>query len=180
MKLFSLGKGNKVEVNPAALQIKEFKEVWNRCKDKDKESAIKELSYVYFLADYKSVYLSVAPEEREQVIIEDLFEDKYWKPDKEVQEAIRKYQELQVTPSMRFLDSQISALEKSIGYFKSIDYKEKDAKGKPVYSISEVTRSMKDAAGVLDSLEKIQQRVKQELDIKGKIRGSGELGLYEE
>lgn len=180
MQLFKLEK-NTVQVNPAILTISQFKTLWERDKSKDKKQALLELSFVYFLGDYKSVYLSVPPEERQQTIIEDLEFPKNWTPDDVVKSCVQKYDELQVTPSMRFLESQLLALEQSIEYFRSVDYKERDSKGKPVYSISEVTKSMKDSAGVLDSLEKIQARVKKELEAKGKIRGDNqELGDFEE
>lgn len=180
MELFRF-EDTRVSPAPHTLLIETFKRVWDRDKSKDKKLALRELAFVFYLMDYKSVYLSSIPEEREQVIIDDLFPDNpKWVPDPLVREACAKYDELQITPAMRFLKSQLNALEKSIVYFNGIDYKEKDSKGKAVYSISEVTTSMSKAAGVLESLEKIAERVKKELSVQGRIRGGGESGLYED
>lgn len=180
MELFKLTK-NKVLPQASALLIKEFKLIWERDNSKEKELAIKELGYVYFKADYKSIYLSTPPEDREQVIIEDVFGEKSkWKPDKAIQEAVNKYTELQRTPTMRFLDAQQTALEELITYLKNLDMKVKDKSGKPIYKYSDITRGMSDSAKVAESLEKLQERVKKELSVQGKIRGQGELGSYED
>jgi hypothetical protein len=179
MRLFLIEK-NKIVPNPAALTIREFKQLWIRDTSKNKDTAILELSYVYFISDYKSVYLSAPPEEREQVIMDDLGFDKYWKPDKEVQEAVQKYNELQQVPTMRLLNAAQSALEQLVQYFKAVDFKERDKRGQPVYRALDVTKAMGETARVADSLDKLRDKVKKELDTKGKIRGGGEASLYED
>ena len=55
-------KERNVIVSPEALLIPEFEEIYKRDKSKDKAKAIKELSYIYFISDYKSPYISsIAP-----------------------------------------------------------------------------------------------------------------------
>ena len=181
MRLFLIEK-NIVVPNPAALTIKEFKEVWLRDKSKNKEQALKELAFTYFLADYKSVYLSVPAEEREQTIIEDIFEDNYWKPDKAVQAAVLKYQALQEVPTMRLLSSAQESLEQLVTFFKSKDLLNRlDKSGKPVYKPKDITSAMAETARVAEALDSLYAKVKRELDIKGKIRGDNQtLGEYEE
>ena len=181
MRLFLIEK-NKVIPNPAALLIAEFKQIYLRDKSKDKEQALKELAFVYFLADYKSVYLSVPPEEREQVIIEDVFEDNYWKPDKEVQLAVRKYQELQEVPTMRLLDGAQEALEQLIVFFKRKDLLTKvDKSGKPIYKPGDITKAMGETSRVAEAIDTLRNKVKRELDVKGKIQGENQtLGDFEE
>ncbi len=179
MELFEFDR-ERVVPKPHTLLITEFKKVWDRDKSKDKGLALRELAFVFYLMNYKTVYLNTIPEEREQAIISDLFpENSQWVPDELVKVACRKYDEMQVTPAMRFLQSQLYALEQSMGYFNSVDYKKMDTKGKPIYDISSVTNSMSKSAAVLDSLEKISDRVRKELSIRGRIQGGGEAGLYE-
>lgn len=179
MELFRF-EDTRVSPSPHTLLIETFKRVWDRDKSKDKKLALKELAFVFYLMNYKTVYLNTIPEEREQAIILDIFpENPQWVPDVLVREACQKYDELQITPAMRFLKSQMFALEQSMGYFNSVDYKKVDSKGKPVYDISSVTNSMSKSAAVLDSLEKISERVRKELSVRGRIQGGGEAGLYE-
>ncbi len=180
MELFQLNK-NKVTPEAHTLLIKEFKAVWDRDKSKEKVLAIQELGYVFFKADYKSMYLSTPPEDREEVIIIDVFgETSKWKPDQVVNDAVNKYKALQKTPTMRFLDAQQKALEELITYMETLDMSERDKSGKPIYKYKDVTSGMADSAKVAEALEKLQDRVRQELSVQGKIRGTGELGSYED
>lgn len=170
MRLFIQDK-YKVIPSPATLLIREFKNVWE--KSKDKELALKELGYVYYLSDYKSVYLSSPPEEREESIILDLELPKGWKPDKAVQEATAKYEELQFVPALRFLKAQRHALEELMKYYNNLEYRKI---GKP----TEVSKAMAESSKVLDSLDKIEERVRKELGSKGRTRGDRELNLFED
>ena len=173
MRLFLLEK-NKVVPNPSTLLIDSFKELWKRDTSKDKSQALLELAYVYYISDYKSVYLSVPPEDREQVIIDDLFSDnKYWKADKEVLAAVKKYQELQHVPALRFLDAQRHALEELMKYYKNVDHRR-------ITRPTEISKAMAESAKVLDSLDKIEERVKKEISTKGKLRGENKLGSFED
>ena len=173
MELFKLEK-NKVYPRPCTLLVREFKDIWEQ---KDKETALKELGAVYFISDYKSVYNSYSPDDREEVILEDL-ELKSISP--KVRSAINKYKELQNTATMRYLDSQISALEELILYFKNVNFSERDKFGRPVYKPKEITSSMADASKVVESVEKLKQKVQLEVSELGKIRGGGLQGLYED
>ena len=47
-------KNNIIEPIPETLLIPEFKNIWN--KSKDKEIAMKEFAYIYFTEDFKSPY----------------------------------------------------------------------------------------------------------------------------
>ena len=77
MAVFTI-ENNVVKVNPEMLLIPEFKDIWDRDKSKDKGIAYKELAFVYFLADYKSVYTAYSPEEREDKIKQDFIRDTSW------------------------------------------------------------------------------------------------------
>ena len=55
MNLFFIS-DNKILPTPETLLIKEFENIWNRDKTKTKDIALKELAYIYFISDYKSIY----------------------------------------------------------------------------------------------------------------------------
>lgn len=176
MELFTQDK-DKVIPRSATLLVKEFKAIWDK---KDKEQALKELAFVYYLTDYKSVYMSTDPSERESIIIEDLGLSTKWKQDKLIQDAIKKYKQLQETPTMRLLQSAQEALEQLVQFFKTVNLSERDKSGKPVHKPSDITRAMSETAKVAEALDKLSERVKKELDIKGRVQGGGEVGLYED
>lgn len=178
MKLFELVNQQPI-ITAEALLIPVFKKIWDSDKSKDKGLAIKELAYVYLSTDYKSVYGAFPQDVKIVTIIKDLFGGKY-SPSKDVVEAIKKYEELQDTFNMRFLKSAKSAAEKTMGYFDSIDYEERDAKGNLVYKVKEVTSALKDCAGIIETLDKLIEKVSKEQKLKeSRTRGGGEGSWFE-
>lgn len=48
--------GYKVTIAPEALALAPFKRLWNRDKTSNKNKAISEISFIYFMADPRSDY----------------------------------------------------------------------------------------------------------------------------
>jgi hypothetical protein len=55
IKLFKRD-GYDVKVDPEALLLKPFKKIWDRDKSKDKNRAMQELGFIYFVCDPRSDY----------------------------------------------------------------------------------------------------------------------------
>lgn len=178
MNLFTLFK-NQVKLDPKALTIKQFKAVYDKDKSKDKSLATKEFSYIYFITDWASIYLNYPEDERHEVLKSDLDLGETWEPDHIVKEAIKKYEELQQTPTMKYAKSVRKAFWDMVSYFDQIDYKERDMRGLPVYKIQDVTKAMADSGKLVDSVKKLEDIVKKEQS-EGRIRGGDELGLFED
>lgn len=178
MQLFQI-QDNQPIITPEGLLIPEFAALWRREKSKKKEIATKELSYVYFKADYKSVYQAYLPDVQEKQIIIDVFGKKKWKPDKVVQQAVDKYIELQQTPSMRLLTSFKGAINSLEKYFKGIDFSKTDSKGNPVYKISEITNALQKAGSIIESLDKVEEKVRKEISSENVARGQKEINPFE-
>lgn len=176
MNLLRLNEENKIVISPEALLIPEFFTLWKKDTSIKKETVLKELAFVYFLMDYDSSYQAYSPEEREEQLKKD-FDIK--KISKDVLAASEKYKKLQETPSMRFLDSAIKALESMKSYFNSVDFSEKDGRGICVYKPSEISRCLKDSGGIMESLEKIKEKVKNEVYSKVEIIGGSEVNSFE-
>lgn len=107
MKLITLE--NELPVfNPEVRMIREFNDLLVRDKgskgDADgrkKYIAIKELTYVHFMAYYNSEFIaSYSEEERPKRIKESIGLPTDWKPDAKVELAVLKYKELNSTPTM--------------------------------------------------------------------------------
>lgn len=179
MQLFEVKDGN-LSYNPEILTIKEFKEIWNRDKSKNKKKALSELSYIYFYADYKSVYKAYDEDERVGNIITDVVEDKNWKPDEVVQAAIVKYKSLSSNLSIRMLEAAESAGEKVIKYFKEIDLTKLDKGGKPIYSAKDLMVNMKQVGDVLKGIKTLKEEVAKEEINSSSIRGGGQIGFFED
>lgn len=180
MNLFQL-ENNRVTVNPATLLIQEFKAIWESDKSKDKSTALKELAYIYFKADYKSKYLSYLAEERELAIIEDIFgKGVSYSPNQLVLNGIAKYEKFQENHYIKLLKAQRSTLEQMMTYYNNVDFELKDTKGNHVYKITEVSKSMGDTARIIDSLNKLEEIIKKELRDSKRNRGGEESGAFED
>jgi hypothetical protein len=161
MNIFNL-KNNKVIIDPDKLIIPEFKSIWERDKSKDKENAFKELTYVYMLVDFKSPYQAYPEDIREIKIKEDLFKDKNWKPDDLIKSACKKYYELIETPTLRMLNSARIAVEKLSNYFKVSNPNDKS-----------YTANLEKLGKIIESLDKLEEKVKKEQTSETKVRGGG-------
>lgn len=179
MKIFEI-QNNIPIVTIECLLVPEFKKIWKADKSKDKTNAFNLFCYIYFSIDYKSLYLSFDKETREERLLEDYIGDKNWKPTQDVLAAMKKYQEFQNTPTMRFLQDNLDAMESMGKYFRSIDWEETTEKGIVKYDITKVATAVKNAGGIIDNIEKLRDKVKKELSLEGsKARGAGTGGLLE-
>ena len=177
MKLFEIKNSQPVVTTECILT---FKDLYDRDSSERKERFFQEVEYVYFSCDYKSYYLSYQPEERQAKIIEDYIKIPGWKPDVVVEKAIQKYKELQKTQSLGLLEDARYALEKIRGYYRGIDFKQRDVKGGSVYKIKEVTGSIGDISKMIESIDKLEHKVQKEEELNSKTRGGGRGSFFED
>lgn len=164
-------KDYKVVINPDEVAIPPFIEIWNRDKSKNKDTAVKEISYIWFLCNFKSPYNVYNDEEKEWKIRNDFLKDDSWRPDTLIKEGIEKYKEFTNTSSMKFLASAKKALSNLQKYFDNINWAKLDEKGRPVYKVNDVVAALAKAGFIMESLDKVQKRVEQEIEAEAKIRG---------
>lgn len=174
MNLFSLDNG-RVTFTPEALTIKEFKDIWDKDTSKHKEFAVEEFAYVFYLADYKSPYLSYDLSARENKIVTDVITKKGWKPGEHIKAAIAKYSELQETPSMGLLKDAEMALDKIRYYFRNVDVTDDENGAVTKNLISNVEK----LGGVIKGLTLLRDMVDKEVSENNRVRGDGKLGLRE-
>ena len=179
MGLFDI-KNDVIILNPDAFVIPEFHEIWEDDKKKGKPKATKILTYIYFLCDFKSPYAVYPKHERLKKLENDFLKEDYLLAEQPlVKHAIAKYKEFQETPSMRLLESAKVACGKLSDYFETLDFKELDDSGKPVYQAKDVAANLKAVGGIIESLNKTEDQVKKEVTASAKIRGGGEAGDFE-
>ena len=174
MNLFTLDH-NRVVTSPEALVIKEFKDLWSRDTTKNKNIAVEELAYVYYMTDYQSLYRQYDTDTRELKVIKDVISDKKWLPDDVVRAAILKYVELQETPSMGVLRDARTALYKIREYFRDISVTD-DTSGKVTQTLINNVAKLGDLIQGLKSLEEL---VEKEITEGKRIRGKGTLVMRE-
>ncbi len=171
MNLFIL-EDNKVKVAIEALLISNFKTIWDRDTSKAKEKALKELSYVYFMADYKSIYLAYPESTRTNQITLDIIKDPKWIPDEVVKAAIIKYEELQQTPTLRLLKSARHAIEEACNYYNEVKPNDRN--------IVAISGSIEKIGKIAESLDKLEEKIKKEIQTEGRSKADRKINKFEE
>ena len=111
MRLFKY-EGYEVRVAPEALTLKPFKKLWDRDKSKSKDTALQELAFIYFYCDPRSDYQYIIDDEdRLEAVKEGEGLPKSWKPDKDVETAIKLYKSFDTSAAL-LLKTANEAVEK--------------------------------------------------------------------
>lgn len=171
MKLFKY-EAYKVTISEEALVLKPFKKIWDRDRTKNKDRALIELGYIYFMEDSASDYqYLVDKEERSKAIIEAEGMPNDWKPDKLVMEAMEFYASFKTTSALILEDTRYAAnnLRKSL---RDIDLKATDEKGRPIYTVASIISAIKQVPQLVKELAEAERAVAKEMaENNGRVRG---------
>lgn len=180
MKLFKY-EGYKVVISEEAFGLKVFRQIWNRDRSVNKDKAIMELSYIYFMVDPRSDYqYLVDEEERSKAIIEGEGLPENWKPDKIVVEAMQFYSSIKSTSALLLEDTRV-AINKVRAFLKTVDLKAVDDKGKPIYTINSITSTIKMIPQLIKDLDEAEKAIRADIqNTSGKVRGQKEKSLLED
>ncbi len=178
--------------NPEARLIREFAKVIARSRpvgmsheDGNKE-ATKRLAFLFFMADWKSRYVTEYQDntERANKVKNDLgLGDQFDVSDDHVIEALYKYSELNTTEAAETLISAKNAMWKLRKYYDGVNFEDRDDKtGKLVHDPKLVQDSIAKLGGTVVGLEALEKEVRkrEEQISKGKIKGGGESGYFED
>lgn len=179
MKLIKY-EGYNLTIEPELLLLKPFKKIWTRDKSKDKNNALQELGYIYFMDDPRSDYLFIVDEEirsKEIMLAEGM--PKTWKPDAAVKEAREFYKQFKPTASLLLEDTRI-AVDKLRQLLRDIDLTAVDDRGKPIYTLNTITATIKQVPALVKDLDEAEKAIAKELIQNDKIRGSQEKSMMED
>ena len=179
MKLFKY-EGYKVVISEEAFALKVFRQIWNRDRSVNKDKAIMELGYVYFMIDHRSDYqYLVDEEERSKAIIEGEGLPNNWKPDKVVTEAMQFYSRFKPTAALLLEDTRV-AVEKLRKLLRDINLQDTDDKGRPLYTLNTITATIKQVPSLAKDLDEAERALSSEMRNEGKMRGQGEKTIFED
>ena len=164
---------NRLEINEGEiLLVREFKNLFNKDKSKDKSQAFKELTYIYLALDWKSPYSQYTELERHEEALRDsgLTEEEFNNP--VFREACRKYRTLQESNlSVRMLNAAKLGAQQFIDYFTIIaDLNERDVNGKPVFDAKKHFETMSKMHDLHEELTSLENLVKKELTETSTLR----------
>jgi len=167
------------KLNPDILAIPEFSEIWNADKTKVKAKAMKEITYIYMMADFNSPYAVFPISKRTKEVKKDILGSEDAKIEKRILEGIEKYKKFQETPSMYLLEKTKIAIYKMADYFEGVDFMQTDDTGRPVYNAKDVAANLEKIGKIIESFDKVEEKVKKEVKSESRIRGGGTEGIYE-
>lgn len=171
MKLFKY-EAYRVVISEEALALKPFKQLWNRDRSTNKDRAISELAYVYFMEDPASDYqYLVDREDRSNAIIEGEGLGNKWKPDKMVIEAMKFYASFKTTSALILEDTRKVAenLRKAL---PALDITKEDDKGRPIYTIASITKAIRELNVLVKELAETERVIAKEMnEANGRVRG---------
>ena len=122
MNLFEMNNGV-LQIQPEAYALEPFKVLWTRDKTKNKDNAIKELSFIYFMVDFTSDFADILEDSiREVEVKKSLNLETSWKPDKLVQSAMDFYRSRQETVALKLLEDSRLGISKLSNYIRDINF----------------------------------------------------------
>lgn len=172
--------GYKVVIDPEILVLKPFRDLWKRDKTKDKEKALLEIAFIYFMLDPRSDYQYITDEEqRKQAIKEGEGLPDKWEPDKVLLDAMEFYNSFKSTSALLLEDTRY-AVDKLRKLLREVDLSKTDDKGKPVYTLNTITATIKQVPSLVKDLDDAERAISKESIVTGKMRGQGEKTIMED
>lgn len=190
IKLFELGENYMVTLNKEWIStIPEFRRLLARDKGgpgdgsgRFKKQATREFTYIFHLYDFHSPFENYPEADRiGQVEILTGICPKDVANDPDMMLAIERYKDLLAnsSPTLRGLRSMKRAVDEMWNFFDTVNYNRTDDHGKPMYSVKTVQDSITNMPKTMESVKKLEELVKQEMDGDTGMRGDAEKG-YEE
>lgn len=184
MNLIEFDKENvQVTYDPKLLTLKPFKKIIDRDKSKKKELAIKEISFISFYTDMRSMYMYITEDkEREEELIKDLELPKGWKIDSVIKEGIDFYSQERSVNAILYSSARKSAIDVA-NYLKTTKtlLAERDENGKVVTDITKVTNALEKVPKIMANLNAAyQELIKEQKITEGRTKGARSFNMFED
>jgi len=186
LNLFTINEDWRLEVLPETLSIKAFNDVLN--KYKKREVGIAELTYVYFMVDFRSDFKDIINHEtKSETILSNIVYGNEVKVDKVTKAAMDFYKERQPSISLRHLEAMEFALDNLQRALRDIDmtktFVNEEGENVEMYDTLALNRIMgiiKESPKIISAIKEMEKQVKTELQENDSHRGSGNKSIYED
>jgi len=179
--LFSIDSKGRVVIDPAAYGIKVYRKIWDRHKDKDK--SIDELSYIYYMSDYKSFVSDITDEQdKHDEVVKMIFngEKSDFKPDDVIKDAIELYKK-DLPISVKVLEDAKVGINTLRKYFREVDLTDLDPKtGKPIHDANKFNNNLKSLGTLIENVKKLEEHVRRDTSLESTVRGGRQKGMFED
>jgi len=183
MKLFEMRDFN-LQVVPEAWGLLPFKAILKRDKNRNKETAFKEMLFIYFYCDIRSDYVYIIEDDiRFREIRKDIGLPDTWTIDDVMKEAIHYYNSMEISPIAKLYKGSLKAADDISKYLESTEHllKERTASGGVVTQLSTITSSLKAVPGIMRDLKSAYKEVlAEQKELEGRTKGSRSLNPFED
>lgn len=167
--------GYKVVIEPELLVLKPFKQIWTRDRTINKDRALAEIAFIYFMADPRSDYqYLVDDKERMEAIKEGEGLPLKWQPDRIVTEAMDFYMSFKPISALLLEDTRFM-VDKYRKRLKAQEFDDLEIK-----DLKEVGALIKQIPPLVKDLDEAEKALNSEMKSSGKMRGSGEKTIFED
>jgi len=158
-----------------------FKKLLDRDKSKDKNTALREISFIYLYADITSPYNAIIDlDDRLDEIRKDIDLPKTWKIDKQLNEAIEFYRIRSKTIIHSLYDSAMIAASAINDVFKDAKILINDSDDK-IAATQKVIAALEKVPNVMANLKKAEKELLRQIeDNEGKKVGSKSKNIFED
>ncbi len=168
---------------PEILLVREFKQVLDKDKSKEKEKAFSIFQYGFLVKDFKSPYKDYTEDERITEALKDTGLTEATLKEEYVKEFLFKYQQiLDSNRILRMISSVYRTLDELEIYFKTVNFTEKvehgARKGTLLYDPLDLLKTIKEVKTLIDTIKHLEQQAREELSKEDVgIRGDDDEGL---
>lgn len=174
MKLLKY-EGYKVVIEPELLTLKPFKQIWTRDKTVNKDKALAEIAFIYFMTDPRSDYQYLVDDnERMEAIKEGEGLPAKWQPDKVVTEAMNFYMSFKPISALLLEDTRFM-VDKYRKRLKAQEFDELEIK-----DLKEAGALIKQIPSLIRDLNEAEKALNSEMRDSGRMRGQGEKTIFED
>lgn len=174
MKLLKY-EGYKVVIEPELLTLKPFKQIWTRDKTVNKDKALAEIAFIYFMTDPRSDYqYLVDDKERMEAIKEGEGLPPKWAPDRIVTEAMEFYKSFKPISALLLEDTRFM-VDKYRKRLKAQEFDELEIK-----DLKEAGALIKQIPSLVKDLNEAEKALNSEMRESGRMRGQGEKTIFED
>lgn len=183
MKLFEMRDFN-LQVIPEAWGLLPFKAILKRDKNRNKETAFKEMLFIYFYCDIRSDYVYITDNVvRTTEIKKDIGLSEDWKIDDVIKEAVRYYESMSLSPISKLYKGSLKAADDISKYLEKTDalLDERTINGGTVTTLATITASLKSVPVIMRDLKAAYKEVlSEQKEMEGRTKGSRSLNPFED
>lgn len=131
-----------------------------------------QLSILYFMIDPRSSYSYITNEQErfKEILAQEGLPSDY-KISKDLQEAMEEYKKHIITTSYLLLQDTKIAVDKVREFLRNVDLTALDDKGKPLYTINNITSAIKQVPILAKDLQEAEKSIAKEIAEEGRARG---------